>query len=361
MIVREVLPEEKTQFNQEVNHPLQSWEWGEFKEKTGKKAIRLGVFDPSTRASTELSRMSSGQVKLKAGYQLTVHPIPKTNFSVIYFPRGPKPDKAMLNALFKLGRQENAILIKIEPNVAAEVSKKAEVETNQKVREFLLKNGCREGRPFFFKYTFQIDLIKSEKEILTAMHQKTRYNIRLSQRHQVEVVEDNSDQAYETFIKLFFETTRRQKFYGQTPNYYRKMKEVLVPAGIQHLFLAKYKGQILATYIFFTFKDTLYYVYGGSSRVHRETMPTYALIWEAIRFGKKRGFKIFDLWAALKPNPDPKDPWYGFHRFKAGFGGKHIEFIGTYDLIINSRLYPLYSLANEIRWKFLKLKTRLPF
>jgi len=90
-------------------------------------------------------------------------------------------------------------------------------------------------------------------------------------------------------------------------------------------------------------------------------MPTYALFWEAMKFGKKKGYKIFDLWAALGPDTTPKDPWHGFHRFKAGFGGKLIEFVGTYDLVINPYLYPFYNLANEIRWQFLKLKARLPF
>jgi lipid II:glycine glycyltransferase (peptidoglycan interpeptide bridge formation enzyme) len=206
-----------------------------------------------------------------------------------------------------------------------------------------------------------MDLTKDENELLAGMHSKTRYNIRLSQRHGVEVIEDNSDKAYETFIKLFFETTKRQGFYGHTPDYYRKMKEVLVPAKIEHLFLAKHKGQILATYIFFIFKDTLYYLYGGSSREHHEVMPTYAIFWYAIKQAKAMGLKKFDLWAALGPKPNIKDPWYGFHRFKAGFGGKMIEFIGTYDLINNPLLYLPYQIANAIRWQFLKLKTHLPF
>lgn len=346
MIVREVLSEERTQFNLAVSHPLQSWAWGEFKEKTGRRVVRLGVFD---------------EEKLEKAYQLTTHPIPHTQFKVFYFPRGPMPDKTMIDALTKLGKQKQAILIKMEPNVAAEVGKGIEIKAFKEVHDFLINNGCQKGRPFFYRYTFQVDLTKSEESILTAMHQKTRYNIRLSQRHGVEVVEDNSDQAYETFIKLFFETTKRQKFYGQTPEYYRQMKEILVPAKIEHLFLAKHKGQILAAYVFFVFKDILYYVYGGSSRENQKVMPAYAIMWEAIKFGKKMGLKKLDLWASLGPEPDTKDPWYGFHRFKAGFGGQHIEFIGTYDLVINRYLYPLYNLANETRWRLLKLKSWLPF
>lgn len=344
MLVREVLEKEKEQFNQLATHPLQSWEWGEFREKTGKKVIRLGVFE---------------EKKLKTGYQLTVHPLPKTSSCILYFPKGPMPDKVMLEALAKVGRQEGAILVKMEPNVGGPINENIKISGYEEIKKFLLQNGCRPGRPLFTPYTFQIDLTKDEKELLAAMHSKTRYNIRLAARHGVEVVEDNSPSAFKIYLKLMIETTKRQRFYAHTPDYHQKMWEILKPAGITHLFLARYKGEVLAAWIFFTFNNILYYPYGGSSRKHKEAMPAYAMMWEAIKFGKKIGCHTFDLWGSLGPNPDPKDPWFGFHRFKTGFGGKLIEFIGTYDLVINSRLYPLYNLAESLRWKVLRIKARL--
>ena len=54
---------------------------------------------------------------------------------------------------------------------------------------------------------------------------------------------------------------------------------------------------------------------------------------------KNSGLKKFDMWGALGPNPDTKDPWYGFHRFKEGYGRKLIEFIGSYDFVINKKIY----------------------
>lgn len=334
MIVREVLAEEKEQFNQAVSHPLQSWEWGEFREKMGIKTIRLGVFD--------------GQ-QLKSGYQVTIHPLPRLPFTVLYFPKGPAPNRVMLAALKKLGQQEKAILIKLEPNVGK----------FEKLKQFLLTQGCREGQPLFTGFTFLLDLNKSEEQLLAEMKPKTRYNIRLAQKHQVEVVEDNSQAAFGAYLKLMQETIKRQGFYAHTPAYHRLLSETLIPQGMYHLFLAKYKGEVLAAYVFFTFKDVLYYPYGASSRVHREVMPTYALFWEAIKFGKKMGCRSFDMWGTPGPNPDPKDPWFGFHRFKEGFGAKLFEFVGTYDLVVDPRLYPLYNFANTLRWKILRFKSRL--
>ncbi|MDP3941598.1 MAG: peptidoglycan bridge formation glycyltransferase FemA/FemB family protein [bacterium] len=62
------------------------------------------------------------------------------------------------------------------------------------------------------------------------------------------------------------------------------------------------------------------------------------------------------MWGALGPDPDPKDPWYGFHRFKQGFGPELAEFVGSYDLVINPLLYQVYKIADKARWFLLKMK-----
>ena len=123
-----------------------------------------------------------------------------------------------------------------------------------------------------------------------------------------------------------------------------------------HLFLAKYKEQTLAAWILFVYKDVLYYPYGASSSLRRETMASNLMMWEAIKFGKKLGLKKFDMWGALSNNPDKNDPWYGFHRFKQGYGPKHIEFAGSFDLVVNVLLYDIYKILDKIRWAILKLR-----
>jgi lipid II:glycine glycyltransferase (peptidoglycan interpeptide bridge formation enzyme) len=80
-------------------------------------------------------------------------------------------------------------------------------------------------------------------------------------------------------------------------------------------------------------------------------------MWEAIRFGKKKGARLFDMWGSLGPDPDPKDPWYGFHRFKEGYGPTLVEFVGSYDLVVNPILYYLYNFTYITREVFLKIKS----
>ncbi len=308
-----------------TNHPLQSIEWGEFRKKTGIKVVKIN------------------------GMQMTIHPIPHTPWNIGYIPRGPLPTKEMVSELKKVGQEEKCIFIQLEPNV----------EKIQEPKNWKLEIGNWKlqpaSHPLFTKYTFILDITKSEEELLAGMHPKTRYNIRVAQKHGVEIIEDNSDKAFETYLKLTEATTKRQGFYAHTEQYHRLMWQTL-KNKIAHLFLAKYKGEILAAWILFVYGSTLYYPYGASSSLHRETMASNLLMWEAIKFGKKLGLKKFDMWGALGPNPDTKDPWYGFHRFKEGYGPKLTEFVGSFDLVINPILYNVYKILDKIRWTILKIK-----
>ncbi|MEK7573401.1 MAG: peptidoglycan bridge formation glycyltransferase FemA/FemB family protein [Patescibacteria group bacterium] len=349
-------------FNKKVDHPLQSWQWGEFREKTAVKVIR-GL---STEASA----------KEGENFQLTIHKVPYTNFNIGYLPKGNLPDKSLISKLKEIGKENKCIFIQLEPAVSTFTSQESLRNTSEVAEWTPLRwknlNLRPAAHPLFTKYTFVLDLTRSEEELLKNMHSKTRYNIKVAQKHGVEIVEDNSDKAFKEYLKLTQETTKRQNFYAHTRKYHELMWETLRANGKQttdyskltaHLLLANYKPksvggrpETLAAWILFTFKDTLYYPYGASSDKYRETMASNLIMWEAIKFGKKLGLKKFDMWGALGENPDPKDSWYGFHKFKQGYGAELVEFIGSYDLVINPVLYNLYKLADKIRWLILRLK-----
>ena len=325
----------------QVSHPLQSEAWGTFRREMGIDVLRVN------------------------NWQLTFHKIPFTPFTIGYFPKGPLPTQSMIDTLKKIGYEKHAIFIQLEPNVQCHcedpersegdvaISHKQSLEIASLIarNDNLLRPS---HHPLFSKYTFVLDLTKSEEELLKAMHPKTRYNLKVAQKHGVVVREDNSPDAFDTYLSLTKETTHRQGFYAHNETYHRRMWETLHPAGIARLWTAVYQNKILAAWIIFIWKNTIYYPYGASSREHRETMAPNLLLWEIVRWGKKAGYKKFDLWGALGPQADEKDPWYGFHRFKQGFGPKLVEFVGSYDLILNPLLYQLYTVADTIRWRMLQ-------
>lgn len=328
-----------SQYNKTTTHPLQSYEWGEFRKATGIKVIRIGFYE---------------EEKLTTAFTLTLHPIPKTSFFIGYLPKTELPTKFQLQAIRNTGQTENCIFIQLEPNEPY----------SDHAKQNLLSLGLKQAaRPLFTKFTFILDLTRSEDELLTNLHPKTRYNIKIAKRHNVSVIEKNTDDAFASYLRIMEETTKRQKFYAHSPNYHKLQWQTLphetrLPHNIlsSHLLIANYNMKTLAAWILFVFKDTLYYPYGASSNEHRETMASSLMMWEAIRFGKGLGLKKFDMWGALGPDPDQLDPWYGFHRFKQGFRPEHVEFVGSYDLILQPFLYGLYVLLDKIRWALLKIR-----
>jgi lipid II:glycine glycyltransferase (peptidoglycan interpeptide bridge formation enzyme) len=305
-----------------AEHPLQTRAWAEFREKWGNEVTET-----------------------KYGI-LTLHRLPLTNYKIGMFIKGPMPTPGMIKDLIDLGKKEKLVFIKIEPNY---VVKKDEMKCADKEKyiKLLKNNGATPGKTLFTPTTFWIDLTPGEENLMKSFSSKTRYNIRLSQKKGVTAKEDNSDKAFEKYLDLTRETVSRQGFYAHTEKYHRLMWKILKEAGIAHLLTATYQDKIITTWIVFVWKKFLYYPYGASTEKHKEVMANNLMMWEAIKFGKKLGLTTFDLWG--------REEGKGFTKFKEGYNPKVIEFLGTWDLVINRPLYAVYKLAEWVRWPTLKL------
>lgn len=341
MFIRKIRQEEKEQYNSVVSHPLQSWEWGEFRKKTGVSVERIGVFSKS---------------KLESGFQVTFHPVPVLNKNVGYLPKGYMPDANQLGALKGIAQENNAIFIKLEPNIATKVS---EPSAHKNITKFLLDNDCVPGKPLFTKYTFQLDLTESEEILFKNLESKTRYNVRLALKKGVKIFENTTEEGMEQYIEILKETTKRQGFYAHSPEYFRKMWKELGNSGMLKIFNAVYEDKILSSWVMFIFNGVLYYPYGASKNINREVMANNLLMWEMIRYGKQMGCHTFDMWGSLGPEASKSNSWYGFHKFKKGYSGDLVEFIGTFDYVIDFPMYQIFKIGDSLRWKFLRLKTKL--
>lgn len=344
MLIRDLTAADRVEADRLASHPLQSFAWAGFRSQTGNPVINQGVFDKN---------------RLMQPLHLTLHPVPKLNWQIGYFPKGFLPDDAQIKALIQMGRENNLVMIKLEPDVFRAAGQTADQGWNT-IDSFLKQHGCRPGRRLFTPYSFLLDLTQTEDELLAKMHPKTRYNIRLASKKGVRVALDDSPVSFRWFLKLLFEeTVVRQGFFSHTPDYFKKLWAQLHPAGIAHLFRAYSGNKTLAVFMAFVFNRKLYYPYGASTRESKQVMAPNLLMWELIRWGKKSGCQSFDMWGALGPKPKPNDPWFGFHRFKAGYGGQLIEFFPTYDLVFDPGRYLVYRHLDQVRSAGLKLKAKL--
>jgi lipid II:glycine glycyltransferase (peptidoglycan interpeptide bridge formation enzyme) len=316
------------EWNRLVEHPLQTWEWGNFREKSGVRVLRIVIDNGKNRVPIQLSFHQLG-------------PLP---FTIGYAPKGPIITDTLLDSLQEAASGFRPISILLEPNITA---------SNQpEIRNLKLKKA---HRPLFTKHSFILDLSRSEDTLLASMHPKTRYNIKVAIRHGVAVAQDNSDRAFENYLELTEKTAKRQGFYAHDRTYHRNLWDTLKPGGMARLFTATYQKKTIAAWMVFVFKKTIYYPYGASDRHFKQVMAPNLLAWEIIRWAKNQDLQAFDMWGALGPDADPKDPWYGFHKFKLGYHPTPITYAGSYDLIINPRLYQLFIKADSLRWAGLHL------
>lgn len=312
--------------NKIATHPLQTSYWAEFRRKWGNDVLET-----------------------KYGI-ITTHKIPLSKYKIGIFEKGPAPTKDQLLELRELGKRHNLIFIKLEPNIE-------KIKVNKSVTQLISKY-CVPGKTLFTPTTFWIDLTPSEEDLLKNFSGKTRYNIKVAQKHGVIVKEDNSEKAFRRYLELTEETASRQGFYAHSKKYHQLMWQTLhtemVENGenpIARLMTAEFDGRIITTWILFTWKNFLYYPYGASSEQFKNVMANNLMMWEAIKLGKRLGLTTFDLWG--------REEGKGFTKFKEGYNPKVIEFLGTWDLVINKPIYHLYQRAEKIRWWLLRMKSKL--
>lgn len=209
-----------------------------------------------------------------------------------------------------------------------------------------------------FKKTFEVspshtlitDLTKSEDDLLSAMHEKTRYNVRLAERKGVTVsigtVSIGTDSIDDVW-PLFEQTASRGQFRLHPKSYYQKM----LASGVVFIATAKVGDQIVAANLMVDHAGTRTYLHGASGETHRNVMAPFLLHWELIKDAKRKGIAAYDWWGVAPDGADESHPWNGITRFKLGFGGERLDSPGTFDFVARPLAYAIYRIVRAIRRK----------
>lgn len=326
-------------------HVLQSWSWGAFKSRHGWDVTRI-MFAEGGRPVAAASVLQRR--------------LPRLPVSILYVPKGPVLDwqdyrlvERVLAKLEHLAHQRQALFIKVDPDVyyAEDVPAFASRPAcAADLAGLLEERGWRFSEDQIqFRNTALLDLAPSEEELMAAMKQKTRYNVRLAKRRGVTIRQVSSADAADErsvalgqFFDLYAETSERDGFLIRQAEYYYDAWGSFLQAGLAQLLLAEVEGESVAGLILFTFGATAWYMYGASSNRHRKHMPNQLLQWEAMRCAKAAGCTLYDLWGA----PDEfveTDPMWGVVRFKLGLGGELARGLGAWDFPASRVRYWLYS------------------
>ena len=205
-----------------------------------------------------------------------------------------------------------------------------------------------------------VSLEGTEDEILARMHQKWRYNIRLSERKGVIIKKYNGDSAeisskIDKFYELTKETNARDGNASHAKSYYRDLilfsaKQLKEGKDVPevNLYIAEHEGDEIASIVTLFSKTESVYLYGASSNNKRNLMPNHLLQWTAMKDAKAYGSKYYDMYGMPPEGKDENHPMHGLYMFKANFGGKNIHRTGSWDVPLNAVYYG-YSWADKLR------------
>jgi peptidoglycan pentaglycine glycine transferase (the first glycine) len=329
-------------------HLLQTTGWAQLKARFGWRAVRVVA-------------RSGGRIE--AGAQVLLRKYAAG--TVAYTPKGPvvrfedgDGGRQVLAGIRDLSRREGAVFAKIEPH---------QPQSLELVRQ-LAEQGYRpEARTVQPRSTIVLDVARPDEDILSGMKSKWRYNVRLAERRGVQVRAARPDEVGR-FYELSCATSIRDGFPIHGRSYYETAYESFVHSGAAELLLATYEGRVLAGLMVFALGRTAWYMYGASSDEQRNLMPNHLLQWHAIRWAKARGCSEYDFWGipdevgrtpslAVECSERPGGLW-GVFRFKDGFGGRVVRWVGAHDLVLNPPLYWLGNTAWPLVRQAAQLMTR---
>jgi peptidoglycan pentaglycine glycine transferase (the first glycine) len=316
-----------------TGHLLQSSDWGALKSRWGWSVHRL--------------TWSDGAGAAWGAAQVLTRRVSPTPFVVGYASKGPlltDPRDAgrwsvVLSDLADWSRRRGLTHIKIDPDVPADAT--------DVTAAWSAAGWCRSEAPVQFPNTMRTDLTAGEPGLLSGMHQKARYNIRLAGRRGVTARHAGAD-GMDAFYDLYLATGRRTGFGLRTWAYYIDAWSTLLSVGRATVILAEREGRPLAGVIPVVFGDTAWYLYGASADEGREHMAAYLAQWESIRWAIRRGCRCYDWWGG-PTDLVPADPLWGVYRFKLAFGAVWAPQVGAWDLPVRPWRWRAYRALDRLR------------
>ena len=281
--------------------------------------------------------------------------------NIMYSSRGPICDihnlevmKQLTDGIKGLAKEYKAIVYKAEPDVESSDEQFREIVTSlgYSIKDDA-KNFREEIQP---RYVFRLNIKnKTEDEIFSGFHPKTRYNVRLAIKKGV-IIKEGTKEDLKDFHKIMVETGERDGFIIRPLSYFEKMYDELAPEHMK-LLMAYYEDKPISGVIPIMYGNKTWYLYGASSNEHRNLMPNYLLQWEMIKMAISRKDDIYDF-RGVSGVVDENHPQYGLYRFKKGFGATFTEFIGEIYIPFKPLTYSIYKFSEKLFRNIRALKTK---
>jgi peptidoglycan pentaglycine glycine transferase (the first glycine) len=226
--------------------------------------------------------------------------------------------------------------LRIDP----EIERDGASDEDGSFRRSLRAAGWRPAHPIQPNATRIIDLAPDEETLWGDLRKKWRQYVNKARTAGVTVTDAEGD-ALPEFYRVYRETAERAGFLIRAEQAYRDIWEAFRPAGNARLLFARRPdGEPLATLFLVRSGTRVVEPYGGMTVDGGETRANYLLKWEAIRTSREQGATSYDLWGLATG---------GIAHFKTGFGGREVQYIGAWDLVLDPLGRQAYERAQQAR------------
>jgi peptidoglycan pentaglycine glycine transferase (the first glycine) len=195
-----------------------------------------------------------------------------------------------------------------------------------------------------------IDLALSEEDLLAGLRKKTRQTLRRAEADGTQVVTAGRERLGE-FHRTLVGTMDRVGLPFRTEGFFRQLWDAYAPDGQAMLLLAQTPaGEVTSGTFLVGWGPRLVALYGGTTAEGRRLNSKYLINWEALRRAKAAGYAMYDLWGL------PND---GITYFKAGWGGRRVDYVGAWDLVVDPLGARIFETAVQARSTIGRLRRRL--
>ncbi len=299
---------------------LQSYNWGVFHAALGKQILRLAVSD-----GQKVVAVICGVVEVaKRGTYLAVAGGPLLDWH----------NKGLVSFVFEelknIAKQKQCQFIRFRPQAV----------DSPELRAVVLSVGA-EVSPMHLTadLTLQLDLTKTDDELLAEMRKNTRSTIRKALSEGYSVVISKDENQMEQFCTLQEELAQRQHFVPFSRQFLTEQFKAFVVDGQVVLVHAYTPDSVLLASAFILFYNgEAVYHYGVSTPENHSQPGSYLCQWHAIAEAKKRGCMRYNFWG-IAPKEEEQHRFAGVSLFKRGFGGMEVAYLPAHDIPLS----PLYS------------------
>lgn len=230
-----------------------------------------------------------------------------------------------------------------------------------------------------FRWSYVLDLDKTMDDLYIDMSKRCRRCIRKAENYPLEIELVNNDNKFD-FKNIMESTAIRHKDYDRSLEYYKsldkelKEKSILLIAYLDRdKFLENFEDDKLyekvksdtrkkipiSAGVFIFDSERMNYVYGGTYKEYMPLMAQYKVQMEMIKYTKEKlKLPIYDF-GGISGDFNPKSKNYGVYEFKKGFGGRVVEYIGEFDLIISPFKNTTFEFSYFILRNIRKFKIRI--